>query len=123
MYNGGTSMSFNWKEYLTVAQELAQKDREGYLRTAISRAYYGAFCLARNKKGYKDYTYPDVHSKVIIAFKTEKNTNLRKIGQALDMLRKQRNHADYDEDKKIDQNLTTRMLIVAKKIIELIEKI
>lgn len=116
-------MSFDWKEYFTVAQELAKKDKEGYFRSAISRAYYGAFCLARNKKGYKNYTGSDVHSKVIEAFKTEKDKNLREIGAKLDMLRRQRNLADYNEDIKICQKLTTRMLIIAEKIIELIEKI
>ena len=46
-------MSFNWSEYLGLAQQLAGKaqisaTRESRLRSAISRAYYAAFILARN---------------------------------------------------------------------------
>ncbi len=45
-------MSFDWSEYLNLAQELAGKattpaSQEAKLR-AISRAYYAAFVQARN---------------------------------------------------------------------------
>jgi|SRR5580700_6931587 hypothetical protein len=38
---------FAWSEYLTLAQRLAQQEDEASQRTAISRAYYAAFHLAR----------------------------------------------------------------------------
>jgi len=46
-------MSFDWSEYLSVAQELASgantsANKEAKLRSAISRAYYAAFILARS---------------------------------------------------------------------------
>lgn len=47
-------MPFDWKHYLELARELAQPSasepgqREAELWTAISRAYYAAFCHARN---------------------------------------------------------------------------
>jgi hypothetical protein len=46
-------MSFNWLQYLAHAQQLAGKaqidaTRESSLHSAISRAYYAAFILARN---------------------------------------------------------------------------
>ena len=57
-------MKFNWAEYLELAKELADitstissdsetdsKPRisEAKLRSSISRAYYAAFCIARNR--------------------------------------------------------------------------
>ncbi len=46
-------MSFNWDDYLFLAQELATHpsnfpNQEARLRSAISRAYYSAFCKARD---------------------------------------------------------------------------
>lgn len=46
-------MSFDWTQYLFLAQELTKgsassSNHEAMLRSAISRAYYAAFCSARN---------------------------------------------------------------------------
>jgi len=49
----GVPMSFDWADYLTLAQELADQaassqSTEAKLRSAISRAYYAAFCKESN---------------------------------------------------------------------------
>jgi hypothetical protein len=41
-------MPFDWKEYLSLAKELAKCNDEAALRFAISPAYYAAFCIVRN---------------------------------------------------------------------------
>ena len=46
-------MSFAWAAYLTLAEALFRErvtfaDKEACCRAAISRAYYAAFCAARN---------------------------------------------------------------------------
>lgn len=41
-------MNFDWEEYFNLAKELAGTTEEAKLRSAVSRAYYSAFCLARN---------------------------------------------------------------------------
>lgn len=46
-------MPFEWKKFIDLARELEKQaavasDSEALLRTALSRAYYGAFCHARN---------------------------------------------------------------------------
>ncbi len=56
-------MSFNWSEYLNLAQELAGRsteppNQEARLRSSISRAYYAAFCKARNYLLGKKYPVP-----------------------------------------------------------------
>ena len=41
-------MTFDWSQYLVLAEALAtQPDNEAALRSAVSRAYYAAFCSAR----------------------------------------------------------------------------
>ncbi|MEG4171823.1 MULTISPECIES: hypothetical protein [unclassified Microcoleus] len=41
-------MKFDWEEYFNLAKELAETTEEAKLRSAVSRAYYSVFCLARN---------------------------------------------------------------------------
>jgi uncharacterized protein (UPF0332 family) len=46
-------MTFDWREYLTLAENLCTNshtfpNQEACFRVAISRAYYAAFCTARN---------------------------------------------------------------------------
>ncbi len=45
-------MAFDWREYLDLARSLTQPGtgftQEAALRCAMSRAYYAAFCHARN---------------------------------------------------------------------------
>ncbi len=46
-------MSFDWQRYLVIAQNLsaqaaASTDSEALCRSAVSRAYFGAYCHARN---------------------------------------------------------------------------
>lgn len=46
-------MSFNWGDYLSLANALLTKPNtpgpeEAAYRSAVSRAYYAAFCIARN---------------------------------------------------------------------------
>ena len=114
-------MNFNWKEYINLAEELVEFSDEAKLRTAISRAYYGAFCLARNKKGLKSYKPQkgeNIHWKVINEYKRSPDYNEKFVGNTLDKLRKNRNDADYDEDRTIDFRLAQRVLIKAKQVLD-----
>jgi len=38
---------FRWEDYLSLAKELAKSTEEQHRRSAISRAYYAAYCSAR----------------------------------------------------------------------------
>lgn len=48
---------FAWPDYLVLAQHLAQRDDEASQRSAISRAYYAAFHVARR---HVMQTHPEV---------------------------------------------------------------
>jgi uncharacterized protein (UPF0332 family) len=97
-------MSFDWSGYLILAQELASAStnssiKEAYLRSAISRAYYAAFCIARNHLIYKDkHSIPNsqnVHWYVVDKFENSGDTTRETIGQFLRHLRSTRNIIDY----------------------------
>ncbi|MBC7259155.1 MAG: HEPN domain-containing protein [Chloroflexi bacterium] len=98
-------MSFDWSEYLRLAQELVGQDvrpagQEARLRAAISRAYYAAFCEARNcllAEGRHLSTGHDVHRAVREEFTKSSDKMRRQISQNLDRLRNDRNKADYDD--------------------------
>jgi hypothetical protein len=72
-------MSFDWSEYIDLAHDLrlSANGREAYLRSAISRAYYGVFILARNhlrdKDNVKGIPQIDAHNFVILRFQNSRN--------------------------------------------------
>ena len=111
-------MSFDWRDYIRLAENLMNHNDEAYLRSGISRAYYGVFCITRNKAGFKNYKKPDVHWEVINHYKDSKGQKEQKIGNTLDQIRRFRNIADYDEDKPINSKLAQRVLIKSKDILK-----
>ncbi|WP_445174870.1 HEPN domain-containing protein [Microcoleus sp.] len=132
-------MRFDWSEYLNLAQELAATNsdcsgnREAKLRSAISRAYYSAFCLARNylRDIEKDRTLLDKnrninkHQYVAEAFidHRSKNRNMVKIGENLSRLRGIRNNADYEDTMFNLPTQATTALKLADNIIALLSKL
>ena len=129
----GSKMRFDWSEYLNLAQELAATNsdcsgnREAKLRSAISRAYYSTFCLARNylRDIEKDRTLLDKnrninkHQYVAEAFidHRSKNRNMVKIGENLSRLRELRNKADYEDTMFNLQREARNALVLAENII------
>ncbi len=78
--------------FLTLAQELARRDqKEATLRTAVNRAYYALFLIARDKTGVKGTR--NIHMRVIQAVRRRRG--YRSTGDQLDALRRLRTIADY----------------------------
>jgi len=99
-------MSFDWTDLLTLAEALKSDPnspgpREASLRSAISRAYYAAFCVARNfGRDRGEFTPTGTgtdHGLVRNHFLLSSDRTRRKIGADLDRLRDSRNKADYDD--------------------------
>jgi len=129
-------MSFNWKDYIRLAEDLIKYNKEAYFRSGISRAYYGVFCLSRNKAGFKDYRFywnyvkeikknyknknrhVSVHEALVNYYESSKDPKEQSVGKILDELRKNRNDADYNEDKVIDFRLAQRVLLKSKEILK-----
>ncbi len=125
-------MSFDWSEYLNVAQELAGKSdkpasQEAKNRSAISRPYYAAFTKARNHLIYKEKRVipanQNPHEFVRVRFERGGNPTRLKIANNLYILRKQRNMADYDNSFPNLTKITKRALRLAKQVITDLERL
>ena len=125
-------MRFDWSEYLNLAQELAttnsdsSANREAKLRSAISRAYYSTFCLARNylrdieKDPRLSRKNRDINEHQYVAeefiYHPTKMKNMVKIGENLSRLRELRNKADYEDTMFNLQNAVKNALMLAQNI-------
>jgi len=118
-------MSFNWKSYLQLADELIKHQnpaipQEAYWwRSAVSRSYYGVFCIARSFLIRHGITIPRVntHKFVREAYLNSQNTVERKIGKELGDLWLQRKDADYEDRAVFDVKRATNAYQVASRIL------
>jgi uncharacterized protein (UPF0332 family) len=100
-------MSFDWSEYLDLARELVLQSSgpslsEARVRAAISRAYYAAFCQARNhlssRQPQLDFpTDAEIHRFVREQFQRRLEPMSKAVAANLDRLRDWRNFADYQD--------------------------
>ncbi len=121
-------MKFDWSKYYDLASELVSTDTdEAKQRSSISRAYYAAFCLARNylKEELNEEAAPNenVHQFVADRLKNATNKTIREIGKDLSDLRRLRNKADYQDTIFKLNNDAKFALKLAKNIIEKIEEL
>lgn len=127
-------MSFDWSKYWDVADYLyknpASNFKDASYRTAISRAYYAAYWIARlyiEKFGISISGERNAHTAVINKFLettiiVETNSQTRRIGNNLNKLRDNRRYADYESE--INQNLKSTLeysLGLSKTIINVIK--
>jgi len=96
-------MAFDWAEYLKIARFLQEQggnrlSEEAAFRCAVSRAYYAAFCHARNyardRHGFSPKYTADDHSLVRRHFQSRRAAG---IAIKLDSLRQWRNSCDYSD--------------------------
>ncbi len=98
-------MSFDWTHYLFLAENLHKgfdnPPTEAMLRSCVSRAYYAAFCHARNYLiNERDEIIPtdgSAHNLVKRKFSEAESQTDSKIAENLNRLRLDRNRADYDD--------------------------
>jgi len=115
-------MSFDWTEFLHLAKELAGRGKtapaqEAKLRSAISRAYYAAYCKARNQLGPIPIHVQNKHTYVWNYFQNSRDPTLKEIGKDGRRLRLDRNRADYDNSIANLSSLTLADLILSESII------
>ena len=121
-------MKFDWSEYFNLAKELAETSKEAELRSAVSRAYYSAFCLARNylrdiqqyPRLWRNKTY-DINAHQYVAekfiYNQSKSQIMIEIGKDLSRLRKMRNKADYEDTMFNLKREARTALMLAQNII------
>ncbi|MSQ23913.1 MAG: HEPN domain-containing protein [Chloroflexi bacterium] len=102
-------MTFNWAEYLSVAQTLCGRSvsgptpsSEALQRSAVSRAYYAAFGEARNHLRDSDGVITpathNIHRMAAGIFLDSPDERRVRIGTNLRRLRDARNECDYDDE-------------------------
>jgi uncharacterized protein (UPF0332 family) len=115
---------FDWREYLELARELAGLQGSGYSpeaaeRSAVSRAYYAAFCWARNyaqkNLGFQPDGKPSDHTKLREHFQ---NKGYLELASGLNKLREWRNACDYDDQISQLHQQVSSSIKVAEKIIQ-----
>lgn len=126
-------MSFDWTEYLGLAQQLAglsvtsSVGAEAKGRAAISRSYYAAFCKSRNYlRDAEKKKLPkgaDAHRIVKKSFISSPDTVRQSIGKNLDRLRIERNKADYEDNLSSIATKTSFATTLAQKVIVDLDKL
>lgn len=126
-------MSFDWSQYLDVAQELAEQAKkapfplqEARYRASISRAYYAVFGKARNHlRHYDKLQEPNpligskgerinIHQYVRENFTSSSDEERREVGLTLDRMIQNRNIADYDLNHIMLKNLSFTVQVSLK---------
>ena len=112
-------MSFDWAEYLSLAETLCAMPvsgpavgMEAQQRASVSRAYYAAFILARNhlrdNDGIRIPRQVNAHQFVMAQYLNDPNPVRAGIGYELRRLRGERSRCDYDD---IVPNLPARAYV------------
>jgi uncharacterized protein (UPF0332 family) len=113
-------------DLLLQADRLLAANTEVDRRTAVSRAYYGAYHVAREfltqRCGVVLSKGADVHRAMQLCLQNSQNDLLRDAGIRLESLRTERNRADYDlTDSRF--NDTVRVRIQLQRAREILSKL
>jgi hypothetical protein len=118
-------MAFEWKAYAELARELEKQaleavDKEAWYRTVISRAYYGAFCHARNyahaKHKFHAKGEAEDHKRLTALLIIGK---FMQVANRLKSLRQLRNMADHEDDPPLHWDFAAHSAIQeADKILQ-----
>ncbi len=116
-------MSFDWREYLELAKDLAGEPSSGYSkeasqRSAVSRAYYASFCWARDYAeahwGFSPERTGDDHR---LLREHLRKRGMVKMASDLSKLRGWRNACDYENQVPSLHQYTSNSTKLADKII------
>lgn len=126
-------MSFDWPDYLRIVDILAQTPtdtplHEAAYRSAISRAYYAAFCetrnLLHNTREYLPKFNAEDHRDMVDWLQKSSESKKRLIGKNLGELREDRNSADYDNKLiGIAPKMAAKAVQFAKKILRMLSEL
>lgn len=115
-------------EYLNLANKLVRAKSttpqadEACHRAAVSRAYYAAYCLARNFARGRGYLLKD-HATVKNYFKNSRQRKKKQIGVDLERLRADRNDADYKDILSNPSAIASVSIARANKILRILSSL
>lgn len=123
-------MTFDSKGYLAVAQELMEREgltapQDARCRSAISRAYYAVYGVARSfaaaRPGFERSSGSE-HSALSRWFKNQSSPRFRKVGHMLQRLHDQRKSADYGDEIENPLDQARASIRGATDILRIIEE-
>jgi uncharacterized protein (UPF0332 family) len=117
-------LAMNWREFLLLAARLAAETTEADWRTAISRAYYPAFHIARDLAADLNFTVPRAdraHQYLVFRLSNSGAPPVEQTGRDLETLRRLRNRADYDATPPLTQAHASAAHQLAEGIIQALD--
>lgn len=114
----------NGKEFLTLANDLLADAREAAWRSAVSRAYYAAFHVARlllRDLGFRAPRADQAHAYLWLRLSNCGDAQIRVAGQRLRDLRSERNRADYDTDAPLTRPAAAVQVRIAEQLIQILD--
>jgi hypothetical protein len=110
--------AFEWRGFLTLAEELGARSEEYCLRTAISRAYYYAYHLARLRVIDNEFIIVgggDSHKQIWEKYRDSPEYECKKLYLLAEHLKDKRQRADYDKEFRRVQDECPAVLTMTRK--------
>lgn len=114
----------DFRDFLVLANTLVNSTTEGEWRTALSRAYYAAFHVARELLVDLHFRVPHadrVHGYLWLRLANAGQGDVQNAGNRLNALRRERNRADYDAHIRVNRAMTRTHLQRAEEIIQALD--
>jgi uncharacterized protein (UPF0332 family) len=114
------------RDFLDVADELSDGEGEAHWRSAVSRAYYAAFHVARRlliELGFVPPRSEQVHAYLCRRLNNSNHAEVTRSARRLERLRDLRNAADYDVDLPFDDDSLSEAISKALDVIGLLEEV
>jgi uncharacterized protein (UPF0332 family) len=114
----------NAQDFLSLAQTLSGQATEACWRSAISRAYYAAFHVARvllRDLGFRIPRADQAHAYLWLRLSNCGEPQIQVAGQRLRDLRSERNRADYDIETPLLQAAAAVQIRIAEDLIQFLD--
>jgi uncharacterized protein (UPF0332 family) len=111
----------NGRDFLPLATQLARGTTEAEWRSAVSRAYYACFHVARRLLSDLRFTVPRAdraHQYLVFRLSNSGEAPVEQAGRDLETLRRLRNRADYDETPILPQSQAAAGVRLAEHVIQ-----
>jgi uncharacterized protein (UPF0332 family) len=116
----------NPRDFLILAQALAGQTTEAAWRSAISRAYYAAFHVARTLLASLRFVVPRAdraHAYLWLRLHNCGDPQVSQAGADLNALRGDRNEADYDLQSAIAPAFAQAQVQVAQQVVQTLDAV
>jgi uncharacterized protein (UPF0332 family) len=112
------------RDFLPLAENWARGGQEAEWRSAVSRAYYAAFHVARSLLRQCQFRVPradQAHAYLAMRLSNAQHPDVEVAGRSLGALRQVRNRADYDVDRPFPQATAIAEVQIAKDVVQILE--